>query len=87
MDALGNGTDAILKDLEVYATPEAPPDYSLDLEVAGVLREADRRGWQRFHLVGYSGAARRRWQRRHIIRGRLWSLGAAGAGLGRALGS
>jgi pimeloyl-ACP methyl ester carboxylesterase len=39
----------------VYATPHAPPDYSLDLEVAGVLREADQRGWQRFHLVGYSG--------------------------------
>jgi pimeloyl-ACP methyl ester carboxylesterase len=39
----------------VYATPEAPPDYTLDLEVAGVLRDADDRGWERFHLVGYSG--------------------------------
>ena len=38
----------------VYATPEPPEDYSLD-EVAGVLREADARGWGRFHLVGYSG--------------------------------
>src|SRR6266550_2028870 len=53
--ALGAATDAVVKELEVYATPEAPPDYSLDLEVGGVLREADERGWDRFHLVGYSG--------------------------------
>jgi pimeloyl-ACP methyl ester carboxylesterase len=53
--ALGSDVDAVAKDLEVYATIEAPPDYSLDLEVAGVLREASRRGWERFHLVGYSG--------------------------------
>jgi pimeloyl-ACP methyl ester carboxylesterase len=74
VDALGHGTDAILKDLEVYATPEAPPHYSLDLEVAGVLREADRRDWQRFHLVGYSGggAAALAVAARHP--GRLWSL-------------
>src|SRR5207244_2757309 len=53
--ALGSVADAVVKELEVYATPEAPPDYTLDLEVGGVLREADERGWQRFHLVGYSG--------------------------------
>ena len=53
--ALGSDADALVKDLEVYATPEAPPDYSLDLEVGGVLRDADQRGWERFHLVGYSG--------------------------------
>ena len=53
--ALGSDTDAVVKELEVYATPEAPPDYTLDLEVAGVLRAADERGWERFHLVGYSG--------------------------------
>ena len=53
--ALGSTVDAHVKDLEVYATPEAPPDYTLDLEVAGVLRDADDRGWERFHLVGYSG--------------------------------
>jgi pimeloyl-ACP methyl ester carboxylesterase len=55
VQALGSGTDAVVKELEVYATPEAPPDYTLDLEVAGVLRDADERGWERFHLVGYSG--------------------------------
>ena len=53
--ALGPGVDALPKNLEVYADPEPPDDYSLDLEVAGVLREADAHGWERFHLVGYSG--------------------------------
>jgi pimeloyl-ACP methyl ester carboxylesterase len=53
--ALGPVADAGVKELEVYATSEAPPDYTLDLEVDGVLRDADERGWDRFHLVGYSG--------------------------------
>jgi pimeloyl-ACP methyl ester carboxylesterase len=53
--AFGGAVDAVAKDLEVYATPEPPLDYTLDLEIAGVLREADARGWDRFHLVGYSG--------------------------------
>jgi pimeloyl-ACP methyl ester carboxylesterase len=52
---LGPEVEAVAKDLEVYATPEPPEDYSLAAEVGGVLREADRRGWQQFHLVGYSG--------------------------------
>jgi pimeloyl-ACP methyl ester carboxylesterase len=52
---LGPDTEAVAKDLEVYATPQPPEDYSLDVEVAGVLREADARDWDRFHLVGYSG--------------------------------
>jgi pimeloyl-ACP methyl ester carboxylesterase len=55
LDVLGSEVEAVAKELEVYAKPEAPPDYSLELEVAGVLREADARGWERFHLVGYSG--------------------------------
>jgi pimeloyl-ACP methyl ester carboxylesterase len=53
--ALGPDVEAVAKDLEVYSTPEPPEDYSLEVEVAGVLREADARGWERFHLVGYSG--------------------------------
>jgi pimeloyl-ACP methyl ester carboxylesterase len=52
---LGPDVEAVAKDLEVYATPEPPEDYSLEVEIAGVLREADARGWERFHLVGYSG--------------------------------
>jgi pimeloyl-ACP methyl ester carboxylesterase len=53
--ALGSDTDAMPKELEVYATPEAPSDYTLDLEVDGLLRAAAERQWDRFHLVGYSG--------------------------------
>ena len=53
--ALGSVADAVVKELEVYATPAAPPDYTLDHEVDGVLREADERSWERIHLVGYSG--------------------------------
>jgi pimeloyl-ACP methyl ester carboxylesterase len=53
--ALGPDIEAVAKDLEVYATPEPPKDYGLEVEVAGVLREADARGWEGFHLVGYSG--------------------------------
>jgi pimeloyl-ACP methyl ester carboxylesterase len=53
--ALGPNVEAVAKDLEVYATAEPPEDYGLEVEIAGVLREADARGWERFHLVGYSG--------------------------------
>jgi pimeloyl-ACP methyl ester carboxylesterase len=53
--ALGSDADAVAKELEVYATAQPPDDYSLDLEVGGVLHAADARGWERFHLVGYSG--------------------------------
>lgn len=55
IDALGDDVEAVAKDLEVYAGDEPLPDYSLDHEVAGVVREGDDRGWERFHLVGYSG--------------------------------
>jgi pimeloyl-ACP methyl ester carboxylesterase len=53
--ALGPDVDAVAKDLELYATDDPPADYSLDTEVTGVLREADARGWDTFHIVGYSG--------------------------------
>jgi pimeloyl-ACP methyl ester carboxylesterase len=53
--SLGSEAEAVAKDLEVYATPEPPEDYSLEYEVEGALREADARGWKRFHVVGYSG--------------------------------
>lgn len=53
--ALGPGVDAVAKDLELYATTKPADDYGLETEVAGLLREADARGWERFHLVGYSG--------------------------------
>jgi pimeloyl-ACP methyl ester carboxylesterase len=53
--ALGSDVEVVAKDLEVYAAPDPPADYGLEVEVAGVLREADARGWDRFHLAGYSG--------------------------------
>lgn len=52
--ALGPDIEALAKDLDVYAKAEPPDDYGLEVEVAGVLREADQRDWDRFHLVGYS---------------------------------
>jgi pimeloyl-ACP methyl ester carboxylesterase len=53
--ALDEEVEAVAKDLEVYAGDAPPGDYSLDTEVAGALREAGACGWERFHLVGYSG--------------------------------
>lgn len=55
IQALGADLEVVAKDLEVYATDEPPEDYSLDLEVAGVLREVDARRWRQFHIAGYSG--------------------------------
>jgi pimeloyl-ACP methyl ester carboxylesterase len=59
IDALGDEVDAVAKDLKLYAGEEPPEDYSLEFEVDAVLGEADVRGWEDFHLVGYSagGAA------------------------------
>src|SRR2546426_897505 len=55
IEKLGDDVDAIAKDLEVYAGPEPPVGYTLDHEIAGVLRAARDAGFERFHLVGYSG--------------------------------
>ena len=52
---LGDRVDPLVKDLEVYSWDRPPPNYNLDIEVKGVLREADHHGFDRFHLVGYSG--------------------------------
>ena len=68
---LGEGVEAITKDLEVYRTDAPPPDYSLRTEADGVLAEVDRLGWDRFHLVGYSG-------------GRIGCAGAGRAPSGKA---
>ncbi|KHL00535.1 alpha/beta fold hydrolase [Sinomonas humi] len=55
LESLGENVEAVAKDLEVYAGPRPPADYSLDTEIAGVLRAADEQGWDTFNLVGYSG--------------------------------
>jgi hypothetical protein len=52
LQVLGDRANAVAKDLEVYAGEEPPPNFSLDLEVEGILREADVHGFDRFHLVG-----------------------------------
>jgi pimeloyl-ACP methyl ester carboxylesterase len=55
LEELGARVDAVAKELEVYSDDQPPPDFSLDTEAQGILREADLRGFDRFHLVGYSG--------------------------------
>ena len=74
IEALGDEVEAVAKDLELYAGDTPPADYSLNTEVTGVVREADARGWDRFHLVGYSagGAAALATAAQHT--GRLLSL-------------
>jgi pimeloyl-ACP methyl ester carboxylesterase len=53
--ALGDGVHVVAKELEVYADSEPPRRYGLNTEVNGIAREADAAGFERFHLVGYSG--------------------------------
>ncbi len=55
VEAVGDGADLHLKDLEVYREPQPPADYSMDEEVAAIDRFADSLGLDRFHLVAYSG--------------------------------
>jgi pimeloyl-ACP methyl ester carboxylesterase len=55
LEALGGGVEAVARELELYAGEEPPPGYTLDLEGEGILRAADAAGFERFHLVGYSG--------------------------------
>jgi pimeloyl-ACP methyl ester carboxylesterase len=55
LQVLGARVDAVAKDLAVYSGEQPPPDFSLGTEVEGILRDADGHGFDRFHLVGYSG--------------------------------
>lgn len=59
LEVLGGHADAVVKDLELYAGPDPPTDYSLDAELDGIRRTAREAGFDRFHLVGFSagGAA------------------------------
>jgi pimeloyl-ACP methyl ester carboxylesterase len=97
VDALGDEVDAVAKDLELYSGAEPLVDYRLD-EVAGVVREVDARGWDRFHLVGYSAggaaalAAAARHPERPLSLGLLepawagdWEMGEAERALWREL--
>ncbi len=55
LEALGDNVHAIAKELEIYAGPEPPPDYTLEDEIDGISRTARSASFDRFHLVGYSG--------------------------------
>lgn len=55
LEALGAGTHAVARELELYAGAAPPRDYSLELEIEGIVRAAAGAGFERFHLVGYSG--------------------------------
>ncbi len=55
LEALGDEVEAVAKELEIYAGEEPPPNYALDVEIEGILRAAEASGFDRFHLVGYSG--------------------------------
>ncbi len=55
LEVLGDDVDAVAKELEIYAGPEPPPGYTLEDEINGILRSARSAGFDRFHLVGYSG--------------------------------
>src|SRR2546430_1757260 len=52
---LGDGVHALAKELEVYGGDLPPAGFTLDVEVDGILRCAEEVGFDRFHLVGYSG--------------------------------
>ena len=54
--ALEGRAEIVPKPLEVWA--EGPlVSYTLDDEVEGVRRVAERRGWSRFHIFGFSAGA------------------------------
>ena len=65
---LGADADARIKDLEVYATDNPPPDLSLDTEVGGIARVADTAGFAGFTSSGIRAAARCLWRSPLIIR-------------------
>jgi pimeloyl-ACP methyl ester carboxylesterase len=55
VQALGPHVDARPKELELYAGEEIPAGWNLATEVRGIEHVADEAGFERFHLVGYSG--------------------------------
>jgi pimeloyl-ACP methyl ester carboxylesterase len=54
-EELGDSVNAIAKELEVYRRDSPPAGFTLGVEVDGILRCAEEGGFDRFHLVGYSG--------------------------------
>lgn len=52
--ALGDDRPVVLRDLAVYDHDAPPADYGLDVEIDAVLAAAEKAGFDRFHLAGYS---------------------------------
>lgn len=52
--ALGSSPELEVKELDVYASDRVPDDYSLASEIDALDRLAAERGFDRFHLYGYS---------------------------------
>ena len=55
LEVIKGKAQVVLKDLEVDAADSPPPNYSLELEAEAIRQAADAAGFERFHLVGYSG--------------------------------
>jgi pimeloyl-ACP methyl ester carboxylesterase len=54
--SFGDHVDARPKELELYSGDVVPPPgYGLETEIEGIARLAGGAGFDRFHLVGYSG--------------------------------
>src|SRR5262245_64069861 len=50
----GHQAHTVAKELDIYGSDLSPVDFTLDVEVAGILRCAKEVGFDRFHVVGYS---------------------------------
>lgn len=55
MPLLEGRANVVGRDLAIYANGAPPPDYSLDMEVDAIVEAADKAGYDRFHLGGFSG--------------------------------
>ena len=83
LEVLGARVDAVVKDLEVYAEDEPPPDFGLDTEVEGILREADVHGFEPLPSRRLLGRRRLVACLRRRARRTASEPGAARTGLGR----
>lgn len=55
LEFIDDEVEAIPKELELYADARPPAGYGVETEVEGLERTAEGPGFDRFHLVGYSG--------------------------------
>jgi pimeloyl-ACP methyl ester carboxylesterase len=54
-NALGDDVKAVPHALELFAVDQPPAGYDLGTEIAAIAGAADAAGFDRFHLVGFSG--------------------------------